>query len=180
MRSEVTHVQGIPTTTPARTICDLAASLGMSQLEALIAEAYAKRKTTRRELLRAAGARPHRPGIPSLLKLLDAPSPARTRSAPERRLLSLIRRAQLPEPQTNAPLLGYEVDFFWPEHKLVVEVDALSTHSDPRTFERDRKRDAELTLAGYTVIRVTRRQIDGEPDAVMARIAAGLALATAA
>jgi very-short-patch-repair endonuclease len=121
-----------------------------------------------------------RPGIPSLLRLLEAPAaPARTRSNPERRLLALIRRAQLPEPRPNARRHGYELDLLWAERKLVVEVDALSTHSDPRTFERDRKRDAELTLRGYTVIRVTRRQIEEEPEAVVARIAAALTLVRA-
>jgi very-short-patch-repair endonuclease len=176
-RSEVEVLDGIPVTTPARTICDLAPTLLTSDLEHLIAEAYAKGKTTRHKLVRAARRRPSRPGIPSLLRLLEAQdAPARTRSRPERRLLALIRKAQLPLPQVNAPLRGYEVDFLWPHHKLVIEVDALSTHSDPRTFERDRKRDADLTLRGYTVLRVTRRQITEEPEAVVARIAAALAM----
>ena len=58
------------------------------------------------------------------------------------------------------------------EQKLIVEVDALATHSSPFHFERDRRKDAELTALGYTVLRVTRRQLDEEPGAVLLRISA--------
>jgi very-short-patch-repair endonuclease len=181
LRSEVAILDGIPVTTPARTICDLAALLPTAELEHLLAEAYAKGKTTRAKLISSARRTATLPGIPSLRRLLDAPTkPARTRSRPERRALALIRKAQLPLPEVNARLRGYEVDLLWPEHKLVVEVDALSTHSDPRAFERDRRRDADLTLRGYTVVRITRRQIDEEPEAVVARLAAAVALRRAA
>ena len=76
----------------------------------------------------------------------------------------------------NARLHGWEVDFLWPAERLVVELDALSTHTSPRDFERDRRKDADLTLRRYTVIRVTRRQVEREPEAVIARIATALAL----
>jgi very-short-patch-repair endonuclease len=82
--------------------------------------------------------------------------------------------------RANVRVGPWEVDFVWPAARLIVEVDALSTHTDPRSFERDRRKDAELTLAGYTVIRVTRRQIEREPHAVVARIAAALAVASGA
>jgi very-short-patch-repair endonuclease len=173
---EVTQVEGIPATTPTRTIIDLAPR---TDLEHLLAQAYAKHLTSRQKLLSLSARYPSRPGVPTLRALLDA-TPARTRSKPERNLLALIRNARLPEPRVNTRLHGWEVDFFWPEHRLVVEVDALSTHTSPRDFERDRRKDAELTLRGYTVIRVTRRQIVEEPEAVIARIAAGLSLSSPA
>ncbi|MFL5871668.1 MAG: DUF559 domain-containing protein [Solirubrobacterales bacterium] len=169
---ETTEVQGIPVTTATRAIFDLAATA--SDLEHLLAEAYAKRLTNRAKLLALIAKHPSRPGSRNLRELLDA-GPRRTRSDPERDLLRLIRKARLPPPKTNKRLAGWEVDFLWPDHRLIVEVDALSTHTSPRDFERDRRKDAELTLLGYAVIRVTRRQIGEEPEAVIARIAAALA-----
>jgi very-short-patch-repair endonuclease len=69
-----------------------------------------------------------------------------------------------------------EVDFLWPAQRLVVEVDGFRFHSSRATFERDRERDAVLAASGYTVVRVTWRQLVDEPEAVVARIAAALAV----
>ena len=69
----------------------------------------------------------------------------------------------------------YEVDFLWREQRLVVEVDGFAYHSDRAAFERDRRRDADLAALGYTVVRVTWRQLVDEPAAVVARVAQALA-----
>lgn len=71
-------------------------------------------------------------------------------------------------------LLGYEVDMLWRAEKLVVEVDGHAFHSHRAAFERDRARDQALVAAGYRVIRVTWRQLEREPLAVLSRIAASL------
>jgi very-short-patch-repair endonuclease len=97
--------------------------------------------------------------------------PALTRSEAEERLLSLIRSAELPSPEVNVPVHGFEVDFLWRDHGLAVEVDGYTYHSDPHAFERDRARDAKLAAHGYPVIRVTWRQIIDSPAAVVARVA---------
>jgi len=47
----------------------------------------------------------------------------------------------------NAPLLGYNVDFVWHEHRLIVEVDGYDVHNTKSAFERDRRRDAVLIAA---------------------------------
>jgi very-short-patch-repair endonuclease len=75
----------------------------------------------------------------------------------------------------NAKLAGFEVDFVWPDQKLVVEVDGYRFHSSRAAFERDRRRDARLGDLDFRVIRVTWRQLVDEPHAVVARIAAALA-----
>jgi hypothetical protein len=128
---EIADYDGVPTTTPTRTILDLAAKLPSDALEHLLAQAYAANLTSRHKLLKIIARYPGRPGTPALQELLDA-RPALTRSPPERRLLGLIRRAKLPEPRTNARLHGWEVDFLWPERRLVVEVDALWTDPIPQ------------------------------------------------
>lgn len=98
-----------------------------------------------------------------------------TRSEAERRLLALIRRAGLPLPRTNVQVRGHEVDFYWPEQRLVVEFDGWAYHSTRAAFERDRLKDAALQLAGERVIRVTHRQLARRAEQLVARFATGLA-----
>ena len=99
-----------------------------------------------------------------------------TRSEAERRLLALIRRARLPIPRTNVRIGRHEVDFHWPEQRLVLEVDGYAFHSSRRAFERDRLRDAELQALGQRVMRATWRQIEREPQALLVLIAGALAV----
>jgi very-short-patch-repair endonuclease len=107
--------------------------------------------------------------------LLDRDAkPALTRSEAEERLLALIRSAELPEPELNVRIGRHEVDFLWRDRGLVVEVDGFRYHSSRDAFERDRLRDAELGAQGFTVMRITWRQIVGSPEAVVARIAMAL------
>jgi Protein of unknown function (DUF559) len=57
-------------------------------------------------------------------------------------MLRLLRAAELPTPRVNARVGRFEVDFLWPAHRLIVEVDGYAYHSDRGAFERDRRRDA--------------------------------------
>ncbi|MEX1183569.1 MAG: DUF559 domain-containing protein, partial [Gemmatimonadota bacterium] len=97
---------------------------------------------------------PRRAGSPRLMALLrdDAP-PAFTRSEAEGRFLQLVRRAGLPAPAVNTLVCGFEVDFCWIMHKLVVEIDGLAYHSTRAAQRRDRRRDATLTASGWRVLR---------------------------
>ena len=103
--------------------------------------------------------------------------PAWTRSEAEEQLLALIRKAQLPAPETNVRVGSYEVDFYWRRQQLVVEVDGFAFHAAQRSFENDRRRDAWLAAHGVRVMRVTWRQLTDEPVAVVARLAQTLARA---
>ena len=97
--------------------------------------------------------------------------PAFTRSEAEERLLRLIRKARLPEPECNVRIAGHEVDFLWRSSGLVVEVDGYAFHGSRAAFERDRRRDADLQAAGLTVARLTWRRLVDEPEAVVAQLA---------
>ncbi len=88
--------------------------------------------------------------------------------------MRLLKRARLPLPETNVPLLGYEVDFLWRAQRLVLEVDGYRFHGHRAAFEHDREKDQTLTAAGYRVIRVTWRQVEREPFVIVARIAQAL------
>jgi very-short-patch-repair endonuclease len=174
---DVGSVRGVPVTTPARTILDLAAVLSSHSLERALAEAQVRRLVRRPDLVDQLGRNRGRRGTRMLRRVLALEGgPAPTRSDAERRLLRLVRAAELPIPRVNSRLGRYEVDFLWPEQRLVVEVDSFRFHSPRPRFERDRARDAALAAAGYTVIRVTWRQLVDTPEAVAARIAAALAV----
>jgi very-short-patch-repair endonuclease len=80
--------------------------------------------------------------------------------------LALRDAHDLPRPLVNRTVAGEEVDFLWPEHRLVVETDGRQTHLTHHAFERDRARDAKITIAGYRVIRFTYRQIRDDPQGV--------------
>jgi very-short-patch-repair endonuclease len=171
---ETMTVDNVPITTPARTILDLAAILTTPDLEQLMAEAYAAKRTSRSELRRLVARYPGRPGIPAL-RAIAVTTPRRTRSRPERMLLTLIRKAGLPEPLVNTQLHGYEVDLLWPDHRLVVEFDGRAFHAPKPKRERDSRRDQDLILRGYVVLRVTWHQLTSEPEALIARIATAVA-----
>jgi very-short-patch-repair endonuclease len=175
-RKDVRTLDGLRVTTPARTLLDLAAVVRPAPLERALADALARNLVSERQITDQLTRNPGRPGTPTLRAAagLDG-GPALTRSEAERRLLALIRAADLPIPHTNARVCRYEVDFLWPEHRLVVEVDGYAFHSHRRAFERDRERDAALAATGYLVIRVTWRQLTANPAAVTARIASALA-----
>jgi very-short-patch-repair endonuclease len=168
---------GIPVTSPARMILDLAARLSLDDLERLVAEAQVLRLVRRGELVEQLELHSRRRGTRALRPLLEADDrPARTRSKAECRLLRLVRAARLPSPQANAHVGPYEVDLLWAEANLVVEFDSWTAHSNRRAFEHDRVRDGELQARGYRVVRVTWRQLEREPESVIARIARALAV----
>jgi very-short-patch-repair endonuclease len=172
---DVNRTDGIPTTTPARTLLDLATVVPPYVLERAVAEAQVRGLARRSHLIDQLERNRGRVGTRALRRVVDVEGgPALTRSEAERRLLRLVRSAGLPLPRANARLRRYEVDFVWPEQRLVVEVDGYAYHATRRAFERDRARDAALTAAGYTVLRVTWRQLVDSPEAVVARLASAL------
>jgi very-short-patch-repair endonuclease len=165
----------LPLTAPARTIVDLAASLPRAELEQAIAQARRQRLASESEIRAAIRRAGRRRGIVALTSLLEGDTIAYTRSAAERRMLSLIRDAGLSLPAVNARVAGFEVDFLWRPQRLVIEVDGYRFHADRRAFENDRRRDAELVARGYRVVRITWRRLCDEPIVVAARLAAAQA-----
>ena len=93
-----------------------------------------------------------------------------TRSELERRFLRICREAGLPPPAVNVPGAGLEVDFLWPEARLVIKLDGYAFHRDRASFEPDRRRDAILHLAGYRVLRVTHRRLVEDAASVVAEV----------
>jgi very-short-patch-repair endonuclease len=168
---EITARGDLPLTTPARTICDLAATEPLRDVESALAEARIHRLATDPQINAVIQRAPTRPGAATIRKLLEAESEAGyTRSRAERRLRDLIRAADLDTPLFNEPILGYVVDAVWPDQRLIVEVDGYAYHSHRAAFERDRRRDQKLAAAGYRVIRITWIQLRDRPIETIASI----------
>jgi len=181
--SDAATVNGIPVTSVARTLLDLAGVVGPRSLERAVERAEILRVFDLRAIDAVLGRANGRHGIGALSTLLDRLRPNQvTRSELERRLVDLCESAALPSPRANFRIdLGdgaLEVDFYWPSARLIVETDGFETHATRAQFERDRRRDQRLTLAGYTVIRFTWRQLEEAPHRVSATIASLLAAPT--
>lgn len=167
---------GLPVTSPARTVLDLASVLAPDRLEDALAEARVHGLLSEGQLEQAAHRLPTRTGARALRELLGREGQTGlTRSRAERRLLALIGAARLPMPVTNVTVAGYEVDALWADQRLIVEFDGFAAHGHRRAFERDRARDAGLVAAGYRVIRLTWRQLTEQPLLVIANLAGALA-----
>jgi very-short-patch-repair endonuclease len=159
---------GIPVTSVARTIADLAARSSEDQLSRLIEDADRKELLDGAALERAMARRPRAAGTARLRKVLAAyGGTADTRSKLERDFRKLIARAGLPEPQFNVLVAGLTVDVYGPQWKLVVELDGEPYHNTPRQFETDRIRDATLQKHDLRVLRVTGDRLDNESNAVL-------------
>ena len=132
-RSEVRLRDGLPVTAPARTLIDRASQLDDDKTAAELAQARVLKLVTDRDLNSALELHPLRAGVARLRRVLASPGgPELTRSEAERRMLALLAAAQLPMPEVNAHLHGFEVDFLWRAQRLVVEVDGRRFHGHAR------------------------------------------------
>jgi very-short-patch-repair endonuclease len=178
-RRDTTRRFGLPITTVPRTLLDCAEVLDGRTFERMIEDAFAQKRVTERQLRAVIARSPGRRGGAVLAGLLDyRGDDGYTRSRAEDAMRRLTRRARLPAPKANEKVAGYEVDFYWPDHRVIVEVDSWAHHSSRTAFERDRRKRADLEAAGYPVIPITWRQMTEEPEATAARISAALALAS--
>ena len=179
-RGDVTGRQELAVTIPDRTLLDLATTLPRKELELAVNEAFVRNVATvgalRGYLARHRGT----PGVAALAGVLQDDRGI-TRSEGERRFRELLRKAGIPTPLRNVRVAGYEVDCFWPDLGLVVEVDSAGFHGTPLAFQADRAKEAALNAAGLRLLRVTRFEVVREPEATVARLARATAvLATAA
>lgn len=154
---------GIPCTSPARTLVDISGEVGMRTLRSCFERAAARKLLDLGAI--EASFRPGRRGATGLRALLDewrpvAPTLAteRLKSPLEAKVLPLLAKRDLPAPRCNAPvaLIGgrlIEVDFLWAEQSFVLEADSRDFHATEVAFERDRWRDRELMRVGYSSLR---------------------------
>ena len=169
---EVAVRDGIPVTTLPRSLLDLAEVLSRRELERALDEAQFQRLLNLDASWRVVDRHPGRAGASRLARALDEHviGTTRTNEGLEERFFTLIRGAGLPEPLVKEKVGPYELDFLWPDARLVVETDDRASHERLATYETDRERDAFLDDAGYRVRRFTWRKVTREPDEVIATV----------
>jgi very-short-patch-repair endonuclease len=165
---------GIPVTSVARTILDLAAILGPDRLRDLIDDAVRAELFDLDALERAMTRTPRRKGVRKLKAILaDYRGAPDLRSKFEKRFRHRLRKTPgLPEPLYNVQVAGYRADVYFPDYKLVIELDSRHFHLTPRAFEADAVRDAARLKQKIATLRITDKRFYGEPDAVIENVLA--------
>jgi very-short-patch-repair endonuclease len=180
---DVEDVDGIPCTTVARTLLDLAGVVDRRALEraceqAEVLEVFDLRAID--DVLRRANGR-RGAGVLRAVLREHTITPLFTRRELEERFLRLCRDHALEAPEVNSWIAleggGLEADFVWRGRRLCVETDGRAVHLTRHAFERDRRRDQRLLLAGWRVARFTWRQLEDEPATVAATLRGLLAQA---
>jgi very-short-patch-repair endonuclease len=156
MRHDVTRHLGIPVTTPARTLLDVAATLTDKALTRAVNEAllsHYMQEADLRALVERCRTHPQASRIEA--RVGEDPSC----SSLEDEFRPWLRRYELPEARFNVRVNGREVDVYFPEERLIVELDGYEVHRGRAAFENDRDRDADMLVNGMPTVRITRRRI---------------------
>jgi very-short-patch-repair endonuclease len=166
-------IDGIPCTSLARTLLDIAASEPFRTLRYAVNQAEVEGVFDLTPVIELQKRSKGRRGVARLRLAIEDhdPQEQNARRELEKKLLRLFKRAGFRSPEVNSHLLidGISImpDFIWRDARLIVEADSRRVHSTVAAFEKDRERDQRLAAAGWTVIRVTWRQIVDEPERVI-------------
>jgi predicted transcriptional regulator of viral defense system len=168
---EITEHEGIPVTTPSRTLLDLAATLPRRALERALDEAEVQELYDLSSLDAMARRHAGERGAARLQQALAGDGDLTlTDSELEELMLALCNEHGIEHPSPRTWVAGLRVDFVFKASRLVIETDSWAYHRTRRSFERDRERDAILARAGYRTLRFTHRQLTREPALVAATI----------
>jgi predicted transcriptional regulator of viral defense system len=164
---------GIPVTSVARTLFDLAEVVDERRLGRAFEEAD-RLNLLRMKALEDVCARGHgRRALRPIRRLIEAArAPVISRSDLEERFALFCRDYDIVPTTTNVEVLDHEVDAFWPRERLIVELDGYAFHRHRAAFEDDRAKDAGRQVAGYRAMRITDWRLEREPDAIAAEIRA--------
>src|SRR3954452_6174877 len=146
--------RGIPVTSIARTLVDLAAQSTINELARACHEAGVIHRTTPSQVEAVLARRPSTRGAAKIRAvLLGDVNVALSRLESE--FLKVLRNAGLPRPTTNQPAGGYRVDCRWPDHRLTVELDSYRFHNSRHAWEQDRHRERQARARGDEFRRYT-------------------------
>ena len=174
---EVASFEGIPLTTVARTLVDVAASLEPAVLAVACHEAGGRHGTTPREIEAVLARRPNARGANRLRRVLHGETKVAL-SRLEALFLELVRKAGLQPPEMNRLAGGRRVDCRWPQYGLTVELDSYRFHNSRHAWEQDRKREREAYARGDNFRRFTWEDLVERPQMIIAELRALLAAGT--
>lgn len=165
-----TSVDGIPCTSVSRTLLDLAAVVSCRGLRYAVKQAEVERVFDLSEMNELLARSRGRRGVARLRSAISVHDPREqlTRRELEERFFDVCRDREILLPEVNGHLVVNGIsmmpDFLWRDARLIVEADSHRVHGTASAFEEDRRRDQLLTAAGWTVIRITWRQVLNEPQ----------------
>jgi very-short-patch-repair endonuclease len=169
-KAGTTH-RGIPVTTVAETLVDLARDLPLDGLARACHEAGIRYRTTPKQVEGVLARRPNAPGAANLRRILRGDTKV-VLSELERRFLQLLREHALPLPETNRPAGGRRVDCRWPNHRLTVELDGYRFHNSRHAWEQDRRRERDAYARGDTFRRYTWSDVFEDPTLMLRELRA--------
>jgi hypothetical protein len=177
---DVAVVDGIPVTSVARTLLDMADVLSLNPLRRVFEEAERLRLFDLRRMEAACARGNGRRGVGRARAALAAahPDPPWTRSEIEAEFFDFCLAEGIPEPSVNVWVAGQEVDMAWLDRPTVVvaEIDGYEYHRTREAFERDRERMAKLTVARIPVLHVTQRRLTSKRQELKADLLSLLAV----
>lgn len=174
LQRDVTKVQGLRVTSPARTMLDMAARLPPAQLTRAINDLRLRELLTLDALEDVIARNPTHRSAVVLREHLEHTQAEPTRSALEDRFLPLLRKHGLPVPLINVQVAEYRVDAYFPEQRLIVELDGWGSHRTRYRFIEDRRQDlAILAAMGIPTVRLPH---DDVGDAMISRLRQVLSL----
>ncbi len=155
-RGDVTYRQGIRVTTVARTIADIARRLTDVELTRAIHEARRNRDLTDHGLARLYAL------CPRAAEVFDSEE-APSRSIFQHTFKAFLELRGFPIPVFEADWHGYQVDAYYADHTLIIELDGYRDHSLPDRFEADRERDELAIALQHATLRITWRRLTRKP-----------------
>ena len=153
-REDTTLWKGIPITSPARTLVDVAAHLSAETLARACHEAGVRYGTAPRHVEAVLKRKRNAPGAAKLRAIIAGDQKVRSRKL-ERRFLRRLQGARPPLPVTNRPAGTKRVDCRWPEHRLTVELNSFTFHNSRHSWEGDYRREREARGRGDEFRRFT-------------------------
>ena len=171
--AERAEVEGLPVTSPVRTLVDIGQVVEAETLERALESALRKRLATMDELLSALDAAARLRGTSALRSLLTGRPPGLppTESDAETLFVQLARRAGFPAPlrQFTIPTAegNFRVDFAWPVMRIAIEIDGAAVHASAGALARDLRRQNAIVLAfasaGWVLLRFSWYDLVAEP-----------------
>jgi hypothetical protein len=153
---------GIPVTSPARTVLDIAPRLSDQRLTRVVNDGRHARLLHLDDIADALDRNPTHPGTKRLRPFVEAPT-GPTRSELEDEFVAFCKRLALPTPLTSVMVNGREVDALFPAERVIVEIDSWEFHRFRSHFEGDRDRDTDQLAGGYVTVRLTDARMKKTP-----------------